>query len=151
MAAIDLAPDAAGLREALAATVRRVLATAPGARLACVNVLKGPQVMIDTPVDAHGRNVHLQRLVALKHWARALPVAPDRITYHVIGSTDPASALLDYARNTQTDHIVMGARGSSPMRRLLGSVSAKVVAEAACTVTVVRVPDAEIPKQSEMQ
>jgi nucleotide-binding universal stress UspA family protein len=32
----------------------------------------------------------------------------------------------------------MGARGSSPLRRLLGSVSAKVVAEAPCTVTVVR-------------
>ena len=151
MAAIDLAPDAAGLREALAATLRRVLATAPGARLACVNVLKGPQGVIDTAVDAQGRNVHLQRLVALKHWARALPVAADRITYHVIGSTDPASALLDYARNTQTDHIVIGARGSSPMRRLLGSVSAKVVAEAACTVTVVRVREAEIPKQGERQ
>src|SRR5215470_2757778 len=39
MAAIDLAPEASGLREALATAVRRVLATAPGARLACVNIL----------------------------------------------------------------------------------------------------------------
>jgi nucleotide-binding universal stress UspA family protein len=51
---------------------------------------------------------------------------------------DTATALVDYARHTWIDHIVIGARGSSPMRRLLGSVSAKVVAEAPCTVTVVR-------------
>jgi nucleotide-binding universal stress UspA family protein len=32
----------------------------------------------------------------------------------------------------------MGARGSSKVRRYVGSVSAKVVAEAPCSVTVVR-------------
>jgi nucleotide-binding universal stress UspA family protein len=32
----------------------------------------------------------------------------------------------------------MGARGSSALRRFLGSVSARVVAEAPCSVTVVR-------------
>ena len=36
----------------------------------------------------------------------------------------------------------MGARGSAPLRRLLGSVSSRVVAEAPCTVTVVRTRDA---------
>jgi protein-serine/threonine kinase len=150
MAAVDLGPEAAGLREALAAAVRRVLVTAPGARLACVNVLKAPQVILDTQVDAQGRSLHLQRLVALKHWARALGAADGRVTYHVIEASDPASAIVDYARNTQIDHIVMGARGSSTMRRLLGSVSAKVVAEAHCTVTVVRPPADEIPQPGAM-
>ena len=42
------------------------------------------------------------------------------------------------ARN-QIDHIVMGARNSGRLRRHLGSVSARVVAESDCTVTVVRV------------
>jgi nucleotide-binding universal stress UspA family protein len=32
----------------------------------------------------------------------------------------------------------MGARGTSTMRRYLGSVSSQVVAQADCTVTVVR-------------
>ena len=36
--------------------------------------------------------------------------------------------------------IVIGARASSALRRYLGSVSAQVVAEAPCTVTVVRTP-----------
>jgi len=34
----------------------------------------------------------------------------------------------------------MGARASSMMRRYLGSVSAQVVSQCACTVTVVREP-----------
>jgi hypothetical protein len=41
------------------------------------------------------------------------------------------------------DHVVIGARGASPLRRYLGSVSARVVAESPCTVTVVKVPQAE--------
>jgi nucleotide-binding universal stress UspA family protein len=53
---------------------------------------------------------------------------------------DPAAAIVDFARNIQADHIVIGARGSSALRRYLGSVSAQIVAEAPCTVTVVRTP-----------
>jgi len=106
-------------------------------------VLKVSRIAIDPEVDAQGRNLHLQGLVALRHWARALPVAGERITYHVIEAVDPASALVEYARNNRIDHIVMGARGSSPLRRLLGSVSAKVVAEAPCTVTVVRTRESQ--------
>jgi nucleotide-binding universal stress UspA family protein len=56
----------------------------------------------------------------------------------VFEAANPATALLDYARNNLVDHIVIGARGSSPLRRYLGSTSSQVVAEAPCTVTVVR-------------
>jgi hypothetical protein len=45
---------------------------------------------------------------------------------------------VDFARRNQVDHIVMGARGNSLLRRYLGSVSSTVVAESLCTVTVVR-------------
>lgn len=140
MVAIDLAPEAERLAEALAVAVRRVLATEPNARVTCVNVLRTARLALDPMVDAEGRNPHLQRLIELKHWARALAVANDRITYHVFESTDPAAAVVEYARNNQVDHIVIGARGSSTLRRYLGSVSAQVVAEAPCTVTVVRSP-----------
>jgi nucleotide-binding universal stress UspA family protein len=56
----------------------------------------------------------------------------------VFEAPNPAAALLDYARNNHVDHIVIGARASSPLRRYLGSISSQVVAEAPCTVTVVR-------------
>ncbi|MCA3555658.1 MAG: universal stress protein [Aestuariivirga sp.] len=66
-----------------------------------------------------------------------------RITYHVLEAVDPAEKILDYARVNNVDHIVMGARANSTMRKILGSVSGKVAMEAPCTVTVVRVRDAE--------
>jgi nucleotide-binding universal stress UspA family protein len=137
--AIDLEPGHESLSQALGHAVRRALATEPNARLACVNVLKISRLALDNLEDAQGRNPHLGRLIELKHWARAIPVAPERITYHVLEATDPAGQLIDYARNNRVDHIIIGARGSSALRRYLGSVSARVVAEAPCTVTVVRV------------
>jgi eukaryotic-like serine/threonine-protein kinase len=58
----------------------------------------------------------------------------------VLEAIDPAAAILEFAASNQVDHIVIGARQNSLVRKLLGSVSAKVAAEAACTVTVVRPP-----------
>jgi nucleotide-binding universal stress UspA family protein len=138
VAAIDLEPGHEALRHALTFAVRRVLATEPNARLACVNILKIARLALDKMEDAQGRNPHLSRLIELKHWARAIPIAPERLTYHVLESTDPAGQLVEYARHNRVDHIVIGARASSALRRYLGSVSARVVAEAPCTVTVVR-------------
>jgi len=148
MAAIDLTPGAEELSEALAVAVRRVLATEPGARLACVNVRRISRISLDADVDEQGRHPHLQRLVEIKHWARSLPIAADRITFHVLEATDAASALIDYVRNNQIDHVVIGARGSSPLRRFLGSVSARVVVEAPCSVTVVRLPATQTHSES---
>ena len=89
-------------------------------------------------------------LVQLKHWARPLVASlgegqAARVTFHVIEAPDAATAIVDYARRNQADHIVMGARSSSVLRRYLGSVSAQVVAESDCTVTVVRAADVVAP------
>lgn len=138
VAAVDLGAGMEPLAEALRVAVRRILQTEPGARLACVNVLKTAIIGLDQHEDAEGRNLHLQRLVELKHWARPLTSITDRITYHVFERTDPAAAIVEFARNNHADHIVLGARASSTVRRYLGSVSSQVVAEAPCTVTVVR-------------
>jgi nucleotide-binding universal stress UspA family protein len=140
MVAVDLAPEAEALGQALASTVGRLRATEPGARVTCVNVLKLSRMALDPMEDAEGRNLHLRRLIELKHWARHLATTGDLTTYHVLEAADPAAAIVDFARNIQADHIVVGARGSSALRRYLGSVSAPVVAEAPCTVTVVRTP-----------
>ena len=138
VAAIDLSPGHEGLNEAIAVAVSRLLATEPGARLACINVLKGSLLRIDPTEDAEGRSFHLRRLAELKHWARELPLPPERLTFHVLEAMDAARPLIDFAQTNRADHIVIGARASSALRRYLGSVSAQVVAEAPCTVTVVR-------------
>ncbi len=147
LAAIDPAGAEPVLLESTRQTVQRLLQTEPGARLACLTVMKIHRVGMDDLVDADGRSKHLKLLVQLKHWARPLTQAlaasgrgdtAGRITFHVIEAPDPAAAIVDYARRNKVDHIVMGARSSGRLRRHLGSVSAQVTAEADCTVTVVR-------------
>jgi eukaryotic-like serine/threonine-protein kinase len=74
-----------------------------------------------------------------------LKLDDQRFTAHVIEGVDPAAAILDFATANRVDHILIGARRSSVMRKLLGSVSAKVAAEAPCSVTIVRPPRHELP------
>jgi non-specific serine/threonine protein kinase len=138
MAAVDLSPGQEELAANLRLIVRRILDIEPKARLACVTVRRTPRIAVDFGEDQEGRSLHVRGLVGLKNWGRHLKVPEDRITYTVLESPDPAAALLDYARHAHVDHIVIGARGSSAVRRYLGSVSAQVVAEASCNVTVVR-------------
>jgi eukaryotic-like serine/threonine-protein kinase len=140
LAAIDLSPDAEGLASAVRVLIQRILSIEPGARIACVNVLKTSRIAIDILEDVDGSSLHVQRLVGLKHWSRSLEIPPDRISFSVLEAADPAAALIDYARHNAVDHIVIGARGSSTLRRYLGSTSSQVVAEAPCSVTVVRTP-----------
>jgi eukaryotic-like serine/threonine-protein kinase len=138
MVAIDLKQPHAQLDEALREMTTRIVQTAAEARLACVTVLRVARIGIEPSVDLQGRSRHVKRLIALRHWARKLSLPDHRITFHVLESADVADALIDYARSNAINHLVMGARGVTGVRRLLGSVSSRVVAEANCTVTVVR-------------
>ena len=142
LAAIDVDHATSDLLQQLRETVRRIVLTEPGARLACVSVMKTARIGLDDLVDAEGRSRHVKQLVGLKHWARpiskALNLDEGRLTFHVLEAPDVASAIIDFAQRNHADHIVLGARGSSTLRRLLGSVSSQVVAQSDCTVTVVR-------------
>jgi len=142
MAAIDIDHAAAGLLEQLRETVRRIVITEPGARLACVSVMRTARIGMDERVDKSGRSLHVRQLAGLRHWARPiskeLNLDDGRLTFHVLEAPDPAAAIVEFAERNQVDHIVMGARGNSALRRYLGSVSSQVVAQSDCTVTVVR-------------
>src|SRR5882724_11128514 len=138
--ALDTVEGSEELNAALRVTAARILATLPSARLACVNVLKLGRITIDRTLDEQGQNKHVDRMVALRHWASPLKLDESRLTVHVLEAVDPAAAILEFADVNHVDHIIIGARTGSMLRALLGSVSAKVAAEAPCTVTVVRPP-----------
>lgn len=146
MVAVDVNAQT-GLLDLLRDTVRRIVATESDARLACVSVMKTARIGMDELTDSSGQSKHVKLLIGLKHWARSLSrdlsLDEHKLTFHVLEAPDPAAALVDFARRTHVDHIVMGARGNSALRRYLGSVSAQVVAEAGCTVTVVKLPTEE--------
>jgi eukaryotic-like serine/threonine-protein kinase len=141
LAAVDLQPGQDELALSLRTHAERTFTAEPGARLVCVTVLKTALLSLDDSAPRNGGNAYVQRLVELQDWARGLKVPTDAISFHVLEAVDPAAALIEYARKNQVDHIVIGARGSSALRRYLGSVSSQVVAESPCTVTVVRLHD----------
>jgi nucleotide-binding universal stress UspA family protein len=67
------------------------------------------------------------------------------LSEHHIGSSlvkrtgDPATAILDVAREEGVDLVIMGTRGVSAVERwLIGSVSSKVLHHAPCSVLVAR-------------
>ncbi|WP_310386254.1 bifunctional serine/threonine-protein kinase/universal stress protein [Roseateles sp.] len=142
MAAVDIQHATPALLEKLGETVRRIVQAEPGARLACVSVMKTQRIGMDALTDKEGKSVHVKQLIGLKHWARpisrALELGDGRLTFHVLEAPDAAAAILEFAAKSGCDHIVMGARRASTLRRYLGSVSAEVVTQSACTVTVVR-------------
>lgn len=138
VAAIDVNQSSEALAESLRVATRRILQTEPNARLACIAVQKINRIGMDAVVDSEGQNLHVKHLVALKHWARPLGIPPEQLTCHVLEAPDVAAAIVEYAHANDVDHIVIGSRGSSALRRYLGSVSSQVVAQAACTVTVVK-------------
>lgn len=142
MVAVDVEHAAPALLRQLHETVQRLLRTRAGARLACVSVMKTARIALDSRSDAQGQSLHVKQLVALKHWARGLQNElsgeDGRLTFHVLEAPDAATALIEFAARNEVDHLIMGARGHRALRRYLGSVSSRVVAEADCSVTVVR-------------
>lgn len=139
LVAVDLTNGVEALAGEVRGEVARALYSRPDSKLACVTILKTKLVGEDTVVDGDGRSLYIGRLVDLKHWAEQLDLPEDRISFHVIEAFDIPNAILNYAANNDVGHIIIGARGSSALRRHLGSVSAQVVAEALCSVSVVRI------------
>jgi len=147
--------------DALREEVRRIRAAGGEQRVACITVIRPPPEVGSSRVEDTATSQRIKHLVILRHWAEPLTLGPGEISFHVLESTDPAEAILKYARLNQVDQIVIGAPPRNvPLRgmlgavsagvssdaapeplqifRLLGTVSTKVAAEAPCTVTVVR-------------
>jgi eukaryotic-like serine/threonine-protein kinase len=134
LVAIGPAQSDEALFEALRDAARRLIATVDRCRIACVTAV--PPAATLNEDTATGR--HIKQLVNLRRWAKPLELPEERLTYHVLESEKPAAALIDYAKMNDVDQILIGAARSGAPTRLFPGVSAQVVAEAPCTVTVVR-------------
>jgi nucleotide-binding universal stress UspA family protein len=141
MVAVDLLQGSDALAEALREAARRMMGNEPAARLACVTVVKTSRIAVDFGIDQDGQNLHVKNLGGLRRWAAPLGLPAHRITYHALEAADPADAIIDFAAANRIAQIIIGSRGSSTLRRYLGSVSSAVVAQAQCSVTVVKTRD----------
>jgi nucleotide-binding universal stress UspA family protein len=130
------------LFEALREAARRFVAAVDQCRVACVTVVPPAATLSGEREEDTATGRHILHLVSLRRWAKPLQLPEERVTYHVLESSDPAAALLDYARMNDVDQILIGAPHTGTAVRLFAGVSAAVVANAPCSITIVR-PRAE--------
>jgi nucleotide-binding universal stress UspA family protein len=125
------------LLEALRRATRNILAADPTCRIACVTVVPPAAGLNGEGEEGTATGRQIKRLIELRHWARPLELPDERLTCHVLESEKPAAALIDYAKMNDVDQVLIGApRGGTV--RLMAGVSAQLVAEAPCSVSVVR-------------
>ena len=112
----------------------------PGARLACLNVMQTSLIAIDENVDAAGDNIHVQRIAELRRWAEPLQLPRGKITYHLVESRSVAAGSSTLPGRTRwtiwSSALPVGGPAASKL-------TAQIIAEAPCTVTVVRLSGGE--------
>ncbi len=122
------------LRQAVA----RSLGIRPGARLAVVTVIS-PHLSSASDSDTSETSLHRQYLTQLQQWAQPLDLSDHQASYHVLESSDVASAIVRYAEGNHVHMIVMGAATHGlQMQRFVATVPIKVAMEAPCTVILVK-------------
>jgi len=118
---------------ALRQAVDRSLGIRPGARLACVTVVRSAGAQEDEA------GLHRHHAEQLRQWARGLDLQGRQVSFHVLQSDDVAGALLAYAQTNQVSLIVMGAATHGlALQRWIPTVPARVAAEAPCSVLLVK-------------
>jgi nucleotide-binding universal stress UspA family protein len=100
----------------------------------------GPPVVIGEGIVVPEFNSYLEQQLR----ERLCGLRPDdpkvRFAYRMVEG-DPATGILDVARETRSDLIVMGTHGRTWIGRvLMGSVAQEVVRKAPCPVLTVRMP-----------
>jgi nucleotide-binding universal stress UspA family protein len=137
---VAIGPEQSGdaLFEALREAARHVIVAVDQCRVACVTAVPPAATLSGERYEDTATGRHIKHLVNLRRWAKPLQLPEERLTYHVLESEKPAAALIDYARMNDVDQILIGAARNSAPARLFPGVSAQVVAEAPCSVTVVR-------------
>lgn len=139
VAAVDTEHLDDDLQKTLQATVVRIMAHAPSARLACVAVLEGTPVQDGARPEETASGMHLERLVRLRHWAEPMQLPQERLSLHVLEGSSPAKVLIEYARANHATLILIGAANYSEPRLGLGrSITTQVAEEAPCSVYIVR-------------
>lgn len=138
LVALDLGHASEELKQALRNAVRKFARNEKGSYFTFLSVVVAADFPREEDVLQLQHSPYAQRQVDMRNWLQPLRLARSRVNFQVLKGNDAAAAIVDYARSHVVDHIIVAARASSALRRFLGAVSSKVVAEAPCSVTVVR-------------
>jgi len=141
LVAVKLEHSSEELRQSLRSTMQKLSRTEQGSYFTCLSILlKNSANTSESDVQdfiEHSQPRHIQAQAELRHWLQPVGLPESRLNVQVFYG-DPAEEIVNYAWRYSVDHILMCAHRSEGPTRVIGNVPGKVIAEAPCSVTVIR-------------
>jgi eukaryotic-like serine/threonine-protein kinase len=139
IAAIDTRQSDADLRERMQTTAKNLLYAYSESRLVCISTIAGTPTFEGNQESETASGIVRGHLVQLMEWAKPLKLPPERISYHVLEALDPASRIVEFAKDNDASLILIGASHKLPNKVTPWRTSmTKIVEEAPCSVHIVR-------------
>ena len=139
IAAIDTRQSDTDLRERMQTTAKNLLYAYPESRLVCLSTIASTPTFEGNQESETASGIVRGHLVQLMEWAKPLKLPPERISYHVLEALDPASRIVEFAKDNDASLILIGASHKLPNKVTPWRTSmTKIVEEAPCSVHIVR-------------
>ncbi len=139
IAAIDTRQSDEALRERMQVTAKNLLQAYPESRLICLSTIASTPTYEGNHESQTASGIVRGHLVQLMEWAKPLKLPPERISYHVLEALDPASRIVEFAKDNDASLILIGASHKLPNKVAPWRTSmTKIVEEAPCSVHIVR-------------
>ena len=139
IAAIDTRQSDEVLRERMQITAKNLLQAYPESRLICLSTIASTPTYEGNHESQTASGIVRGHLVQLMEWAKPLKLPPERISYHVLEALDPASRIVEFAKDNDASLILIGASHKLPNKVTPWRTSmTKIVEEAPCSVHIVR-------------
>ena len=139
IAAIDTRQSDEALRERMQITAKNLLHAYPESRLICLSTIASTPTYEGNHESQTASGIVRGHLVQLMEWAKPLKLPPERISYHVLEALDPASRIVEFAKDNDASLILIGASHKLPNKVTPWRTSmTKIVEEAPCSVHIVR-------------
>jgi serine/threonine protein kinase len=137
--AIDTRQSDGELRERMQITAKNLLHAYPESRLVCLSTIASTPTFEGNQESETASGIVRGHLVQLMEWAKPLKLPPERISYHVLEALDPATRIVEFAKDNDASLILIGASHKLPNKVTPWRTSmTKIVEEAPCSVHIVR-------------
>lgn len=139
IAAIDTRQSDEDLRVRMQTTAKNLLQAYPESRLICISTIASTPTFEGNQESETASGIVRGHLVQLMEWAKPLKLPPERISYHVLEALDPASRIVEFAKDNDASLILIGASHKPPNKVTPWRTSmTKIAEEAPCSVHIVR-------------
>jgi hypothetical protein len=139
IAAIDTRQSDEDLRERMQLTAKKLLLAYPESRLVCISTISSTPTFEGNQENETASGIVRGHLVQLMDWAKPLKLPPERVSFHVLEAMDPATRIVEFAKDNDASLIMIGASHKLPNKVAPWRTSmTKIVEEAPCSVHIVR-------------